>query len=603
MGDKGISEKDNNTQRHPEFISGSFPKTQVGKMLKQVQHDMFVLVFILILMFSQGIKTFAQDIQQNVGRVYLPDNSQLVKVAISDTSFKSTIYSQVSIIATAEYTVYDKASAKPIMKFTPTDIAKIKYTAGNFEISVNNKTVAKNLNGTLVFDCPYGLLGVENLKRNGKQALYHGVLETVPKNENQFYLINVLDLQIYLKGVVPNEMPVRFGLEALKAQSVAARNYVLLPRTRVKEFDVDDSVASQVYFGANTENELSDRAVNETQGLVALYDWDLILAQYCSTAGGYTENYENVFSDPATRIFPPKSKPYLKGRPDIYSFAPLNREEEAKLFYMSYPDSYDMKSPYYRWQREFTREELEQTLAKTLVVQSKTGFIKPEFKQGDDLGEIKELKVNKRGVSGKIIELEIVTDKNNYHVTKELVIRRLLQKNGISLPSANVVFDNQYDINKKLVKIIAYGGGFGHGVGMSQYGAGFMGSSLHKTFDKILKRYYTGISISTIPVILSEAQDQKVITQQFFAPQKKAILVVDNKFNIGEFSANINGKDVAFELANNLVPIHRYSRIDISSYIKQGKNTITFYFPENENNKAIRLYVEVIEKDECEYNY
>lgn len=588
MGDKGIN-----------------IKTQRRKDAKMKRCIVFLFhIFLLLLTAHCSLLTAqAQDI------------TPFVRVAISDASFKSVVYNQVSIVATADYTVYDKASAKPIMKFSPTDVAKIKFASGKFEISVNNKIVAKNLSGVLVFDCPNGLLGVENLKRNSKPALYHGIFELTPKIgspcDMQFYLINVLDLQSYLKGVVPNEMPVRFGLEALKAQAIAARNYVLMPRTRACiYFDVDDSVASQVYFGASTESDLANRAVNETQGLVALYGWDLILAQYCSTAGGYTEHYENAFSDIKTKEFPSKSKPYLKGRPDIYSVAPLNREEEAKLFYMSYPDSYDIKSPYYRWQKEFTREELEKTLSKTLIDQSKTGFVKPEFKQGDLLGELKELKVTKRGVSGKIIELEIVTEKNGhletYHVSKELVIRRLLQKNGVSLPSANVVFENLYDTNKKLVKIVAYGGGFGHGVGMSQYGAGFMSTSLHKGFDKILKRYYTGITVSTVPAILSSDEAQKVVVQQFFVPQKKAILVVDNKYNIKEFSANINGRDVVFELANSIVPIHRISRIDISSYIRQGKNNIIFYFPANEqgqNGKAIRLYVEVIEKDECEYNF
>lgn len=551
-----------------------------------------IAILFIALIFCIGTKTYAQDI------------TTPVRVGISDTGFKSLVYNQIGIVATAEYTIYDKETRKPIMKFLPADIARIKISSGRFDISVNNKTVVGNLSGTLVVDCPWGLLGVENLKRNGKQALYHGVFEIVPKNDNQFYLVNVLDLQSYLKGVVPNEMPVRFGIEALKAQSVAARNYVLMPRTRgFKEFDVDDSVASQVYFGANTENDLSNRAVNETEGLVALYDWDMILAQYCSTAGGYTENYENAFSDNKTKEFPSKAKPYLKGRPDIYSVAPLHREEEARLFYMSYPDSYDMKSPYYRWQREFEASELKDVLQKTLLEQSKTGFVSPSFKQGDVLGEIKEIKVNKRGVSGKVMELEIVTDKTNYHVSKELVIRRLLQKNGVSLPSANVVFENLYNTNKKLNKVVAYGGGFGHGVGMSQYGAGFMGASLHKSFDKILKRYYTGITISTIPLIISDNEGQKIVMQQFFAPKQKAILVVDNKYKIKQFDANINGRNLAFELSNSIVPFNRFSRIDISSYIKPGKNNIALYFPENEKDKAIRLYIELVEKDECEYSF
>lgn len=540
--------------------------------------------------FFTELKTNAQDI--------LP----LVRVGISDNNFKSLVYSQISIIATGDYTVYGKETHRPIMKFLSSDIVKVKLVSGKLELSVNNKVSVKDIEGILVFDCPNGLLGVENLKRNGKQAIYHGIFEVIPKNDFSFYLVNVLDLQNYLKGVVPNEMPVRFGLEALKAQAVAARNYILRPRTRYyKEFDADDSVASQVYFGAGTENPLSNQAVNETEGLVALYGWDLILAQYCSTAGGYTENYENTFSETNTKEFPSKPKPYLQGCPDIYSVGPLNREEEARIFYMSYPDSYDMRSPYYRWQKEWGGvngiKELEDVLQKTLIEQSKTGFVKPEFKQGDVLGELKELRVQRRGVSGKIIELEIVTDKAIYHICKELVIRRLLQKNGVSLPSANVVFENLYDTNSKLNKVVAYGGGFGHGVGMSQYGAGFMSTSLHKSFDKILKRYYTGITISTVPVILSSDEGQKIIVQQFFAPQKKAILVVDNKYQIKEFSANINGMDVVLELAPSIVPFNRICRIDISSYIRQGKNIITFYFPEKNEHKAIRLYIELVEKE------
>lgn len=566
--------------------------------LKNTKNVVLVLSLILTLVGFTGIKTVAQD---------LINNPEYVRIAISNNGFKSIAYNQISIIATAPYTIYDKATKRPILKCQSNDTVKVTFNTDGFDLSINNRNAASNLGGTLVFDSPNGLLGVENLKRNGKQAVYHGVFELTPKNNNTFYLINVLDLQSYLKGVVPNEMPIRFGLEALKAQAVAARNYVLMPRTRTAQFDVDDSVASQVYFGVATESQLSNQAVNETQGLVALYGWDLILAQYCSTAGGYTESYENAFSDPKTKDFPPKPKPYLQGKPDILSVAPLNREEEARLFYMSFPDSYDIKSPYYRWQREFTPKELHVTLQKTLVAQSKTGFVRPIFKnqtpEGDTLGEIKELKVIRRGVSGKVMELEIVTDKEHYHVYKELVIRRLLQKDGVSLPSANVVFEHLYDTDKKLNKIVAYGGGFGHGVGMSQFGAGFMGTSLHKSFDKILKRYYTGITISTIPLILSEDEAQKIVTQQFFAPYNKAILVVDNKYQIKEFNANINGKDVACELATSIVPFNRMCRIDISSYIKRGENKVIFYFPDGQKNKGIRVYIELVEKDAGEYNF
>jgi stage II sporulation protein D len=593
MGIKKLSIGKNIT-RHTEFISVSNLFALVGKILKQVQDHMFVLIFLLALFIVCCLPL----------TVNAQESNPLVRIAINNNNFKSITYNEISIIATNNYTVYDKTSAKPIIKLSPSDILKIKINSDKFDLIVNNKTERKNLRGVLVIDCPNGLLGVENLKRNSKQALYHGIFEITPKDETSFYLINVLDLQNYLKGVVPNEMPVGFGLEALKAQAIAAKNYVLMPRVKKhKQFDVDDSVSSQVYFGANTEKELSNEAVEKTQGLVALDGWDVILAQYSSTAGGYTENYENTFSDPKTKDFPPKTKPYLKGRPDIYGVGALNREEEARLFYMSYPDSYDMKSPYYRWQKEFKREELEKVLSKTLISQSKTGFVKPEFKQGDTLGELKELKVKQRGVSGKIVELEIITDKKTYSVFKELVIRRTLQKDGVSLPSANVVFENLYDSDKKLNKIVAYGAGFGHGVGMSQYGAGFMATTLNKSFDKILKRYYTGITVSTIPVILSSDKTQQTITQNFYAIEKKAVLVIDNKYQLKDFNANINGNNINFELEKNLLPTSRINRIDISDYIKQGKNIITFYFPEKNKNKALRLYVELVEKDDNEYNF
>lgn len=569
-------------------------KSGIGRsLLNKLVTELFTILFL----------TSSMSFAQENTPIIQADNLKLVRVGISDNSFKSLAYKGVSVVATADYTAYDKNTSKPLAKFSANDVLKIKRVAGLFELSANGKLIGRNCD-TIIIDCPNGLLGVENLKRNGHQATYHGIFEVTPKTTDTFYLVNVLDLESYLKGVVPNEMPVRFGIEALKAQTVAARNYVLMPRTRsYKEFDVDDSVASQVYFGAGTENQLSNQAIKETEGLVALYGWDLILAQYCSTAGGYTENYEHAFSD--NGVFPAKPRPYLKGKPDIFSVGPLNREEEARLFYMSFPDSYDIKSPYYRWQRQWGGvngiKELEDVLRKNLPVQSSTGFVKPEFKQGDTFNELKELKVKKRGVSGKIMELEIVTDRETYHVFKELVIRRLLTKDGKALPSANVVFENLYDSNKKLNKIVAYGGGLGHGVGMSQYGAGFMATSLHKPFDKILKRYYTGITISTIPIMI--CSEQKVAAQSFFAPYKKAVLVVDNKYQIKELNANINGKATTFELSNSIVPFNRMSRIDISSYIKQGKNSATFYFPENEKNKGIRLYIELVEKDDNEYSF
>ncbi len=529
-------------------------------------------------------------------------SSDVVRVGIGSNGFTTWVYKNISIFGTAEILICD---GDMVVANFPAN-TNLKFTLNNdgtITVTQDDGTIITQISNTVRILCPNGLLGVKDLKRAGTQALYHGAFELAKTNNGYFNLVNLIEVEDYLKGVVPNEMPVHFGLEALKAQSVSARNYVLSPRTKSSpNYDVVDSVASQVYFGANTEKPLSNRAVEETEGIVALYDWELILAQYSSTAGGYTESYSNAFSDPSSKEFPSKEKPYLKAKPDILSQTPLNTEEAAAAYYKSRPDAYDIRSSYFRWTREWTADELKNALQSTLAAQSATGFVKPAFKKGDTLDDLIELKVVRRGDSGKIIEMEVVTKSQTYKVFKELVVRRLITKDGKALPSANVVFDNEKDENGNLVAVKAYGGGFGHGVGMSQYGAGFMATELKLPFDKILKHYYTGISLTTKPVIISTDVSQISATQHFYAPKKEAKLIIDNKFGVSMLLAEINGKEHIFELPKELLGYKRFVEIDISKFIKQGRNTIKVTSPEFTENsfatKALRLYVELVGKDD-----
>ncbi len=413
----------------------------------------------------------------------------VVRVGLTDNKFQNVLKQQITVYGTAECEICDKETRKIIASAPENSEINIKNTANGLEVSV------KGRNQTLrdvVIICPRGVLGVKDLTRKGKPALYHGAFEVVQHPESKgFYLVNLIEVQEYLKGVVPNEMPVRFGLEALKAQAVAARNYVLTPRTQAyKEFNVVDSVASQVYYGVNTEDDLATRAVMETDGIVALYNNEPILALYSSTAGGYTESYSYAFSDPLTKMFPSISKPYLVAVPDKSEFQPLNEEDKAKEFYEAKVPSFDIESPYYRWQKEWMAVELENVLKTTLPAQSKTGFVHPVFREGETLGRIKDIKVMRRGASGKAIEVELMTDRGCYRIAKELVIRRVFQKDGVSLPSANIVFENKKDNYGNITDVVIKGGGFGHGVGMSQYGAGYMSTKLKQPYYNILRHYY-----------------------------------------------------------------------------------------------------------------
>ena len=512
--------------------------------------------------------------------------SDIVRVGLTDNKFQNVLKQEVTIYGTAECEICDRETHNVILKVPANTEIYIRQGTSSLIFGINGH--GKHIRDCVVI-CPQGVLGVKGLLRKGKPALYHGAFEFVQKSDfSGFYLINLIEIQDYLKGVVPNEMPVSFGLEALKAQAVAARNYVLTPRTQAyKEFNVVDSVASQVYFGVNTEEDLATRAVMETDGIVALYDNELILALYSSTAGGYTESYSNAFSDSSSKIFPAPHKPYLTAVPDKADFEPLNEEEKAKEFYEVKVPSFDINSPYYRWTKEWSISEFEEVLKTTLPAQSKTGFVHPVVHQGDDIGAVKDIKVMKRGISGKAMEIEIMTSKGCYTVSKELVIRRVLQKNGTSLPSANIILKKDLDKYGNILKITAYGGGFGHGVGMSQFGAGYMATKLNQPYYNILRHYYTGINLGTLPVTVSGTEAK----QTFWAPIGRAQLVITDT-NAGKIAVNINGKNHEFPIMKTI--FQKDYRIDISRYIEDGYNTVIFYPPSL--GRTVTVYIELVEK-------
>src|SRR6185436_6514592 len=122
---------------------------------------------------------------------------------------------------------------------------------------------------------------------------YRGVLE-VRLGEGGLTLVNVLNIEDYLRGVVPNELsPLAYPqIEALKAQAIAARTYALrnMGQFAAKGYDICATPACQVYRGKSTENPLSDQAVDETRGTTAAYRGQLINALYTSTCGGHPED-------------------------------------------------------------------------------------------------------------------------------------------------------------------------------------------------------------------------------------------------------------------------------------------------------------------------
>ena len=520
------------------------------------------------------------------------DSFMPVRVGISDTNFQNYIYDNIEFIDANNLNVMDSVTGYTIPVTELSQILKVTSENNLFSIYVDGVLLARNLQGPVfVSSKDNNSIKIKGLKRKGRQAAYRGYIEIArsSKNMSKFSIVNVLSLKDYLKGVVPNEMPVRFGLEALKAQTVAARNYAVTPRVKAyKEFDLCDSVACQVYFGANTEDELANKAVEETNGIIALdKDNAPILALYSSTAGGYTESYEYAFSDPQTKEFPSKKIHYLTATPDKEEFGILDTNEAAEDFYTSKPESFDDLSPYYRWSKDWNVDELEDVLKKTLPAQSKTGFIHPEILSGEDIGNIVSIKALKRGASGKIIKLQLETTKNTYIIEKELVIRRCFQKNGISLPSANFII-TYIQAQNPVYKFS--GGGFGHGVGLSQFGAGKMASLGYK-YDDILQHYYKGIKLATIPVDVNS--HIKPLERNFYTTHDSATVYIENPDNINKLKITINGKEKELKLNNGL------TTLDISNYLKNGNNQISYLILDDNIGftKKLKIFVEVKEAE------
>lgn len=315
--------------------------------------------------------------------------------------------------------------------------------------------------------------------------------------------VNTLPLEQYVSGILTKEVSPEWPVEAVKAQAVAARTYAIynLNKHQTDGFDVCSLTDCQVYGGIESEDARTTKAAEVTRGVIMTYQGKPIPAYFHSSGGGYTENSENVWSN---------SLPFLKGVVD-----------------------YDQKSPRYKWEKVFTASELEARFANA----------------GFNLGNLQTFELSKlsippvqsadRGVSGRLKTLRIsgtrdaialpgtkvrslldlpstlfdirialatkdtlefdITDSYGDHETKKVDI------NASPLPEKGFVTDKtsiRRITGRPNERIVFSGFGYGHGIGMSQWGAKAMAEAAPagetEYFKTILKHYYQGVEISKI---------------------------------------------------------------------------------------------------------
>ncbi len=520
-------------------------------------------------------------------------DADLIRVGLSDNTMTQQEYPYAMIGASGEYRVVSKSDNRVLVTVPSENSMTISRTSAGFTLAVKNKATYGPFLGALRVEpiTPGAKLKLMNVTRKGTVPSYRGVFELIPgySSPAKFSVVNVLPMQDYLKAVVPNELPISYGYEAVKAQAVAARNYAIRPREKPwPQFDICDSQYCQAYYGAQTEHPQTTKALEETQGLVALYDGEPILALYSSSHGGHSENYENAFSDAKTNQFPGTPIPYLKGRPDIGQPDDLMTEAGVRAFY-SNPQarSFDIQSPNYRWQRQWTRLALEDLINTQMAKASQENFtrpfVTPAFPAGAKIGTFKQFRVLRRGVSGKIMQLAIDGSNGTWVVSKEFVIRSILRTNNRFLPSANVFFDMVKDPNGNIIEVKATGGGFGHGVGMSQLGASYL-SKRNQPFVKILQHYYPGVSIGSIPLIASQGNGMMT---HFFVHEPQGVLFVKSTEE-AVVDVSINGSNMQVKVAPN----QRVQRV-LSSELVAGKLNELKLVPGSQSSSMVRAWIEL----------
>ena len=268
---------------------------------------------------------------------------------------------------------------------------------------------------------------VDKIKRNYRGSISFRV------NDGKLDIVNNVEIDDYLKGVLPKEMSPEFPMESLKAQALCSRSFAINNYNKFikKGYNLDDTTRSQVYFGKDVEEKSTDKAVESTLGEVIKYDGKVAETIFCASSGGYTVSSAEAWGE--------NSIPYLISKEDPYS---------------THPWQYTLKS-----------------------------------------GDLKKL--NLTDVYGAKLELNNSNRVNNIIFNTSKGDRTILAKDFRSKIGNTLIKSTLFDINCENGNVIISGKGYGHGVGMSQYGAVEMAKK-GNTYKDIIDFYFPGTNIEKI---------------------------------------------------------------------------------------------------------
>jgi SpoIID/LytB domain protein len=318
--------------------------------------------------------------------------------------------------------------------------------------------------------------------------VYAGGLSLQPNAYETYTLINQVPVETYLRGVVPHEIGPRAPRPAIQAQAVLARTYVLrnLRRFAIDGYQICADTQCQVYRGLSGTVPAADQAIQATRGQVLTYQNELVDALYSSTSGGVTAAFSHVWNGP--------DRPYLKPVVDSVSGAwnlsrnPLDGETSFRAF-MALDQGFNEQGwQLFRWRYDSTLAEITQDLRQFLGRRQHplAGF-----------SQVNQVRVTERAPSGRVQGLEIDTDLGPVRLEKDEIVRVLSAPRSLLFYLDPIYAPAQGDTPPTLSGYRFVGGGWGHGVGLSQTGSYRLGQ-MGWNYGRILQFYYPGTTLQPI---------------------------------------------------------------------------------------------------------
>ena len=327
------------------------------------------------------------------------------------------------------------------------------------------------------------LIRVNKTENPAQARLYAGEMNLQPNAYGTYTLVNQVPLETYLRGVVPYEIGTNAPTASLEAQAILARTYVLrnVRRFAVDGYELCADTHCQVYFGLNGVAPNTDKAIAKTRGMVLTYQNQLVDALYSSTTGGVTAAFSDIWNG--------EDRPYLKPLVDaslnIWDLSRQNLADENNFQkFISLKKGFNESEwDLFRWRKETSIEDITKDLQKFLRVK-KSPYSK--------LKNIQAMSVVKRSSSGRILDLAVKSDIGVFTLHKDEV------RSAFAAPISTLFY--LQPLNKGQSSLWGYafiGGGFGHGVGLSQTGAQNL-AKLGWSSPKILQFYYPGTQVKLL---------------------------------------------------------------------------------------------------------